>query len=368
MSTAPQQTLALMSAQALPAPEADDAPEWVHLLPVRLGAIQTGDTRGPYHVKDAEALIAASFAESDKLPIDQDHATDLASPKGLPAPARGWIVEMQARDDGIWGRVEWTREGAALVRDRAYRALSPVILHAKTQPKIIYSILRASLVNRPNFRGLAALNQQQETDMDFMAKLAEALGLEEGADEAAVLDAITALMAGKSAEGDDEGAALQSQLSEIGKALGCANGADGTAVLNAARAAATAAGDDDAVTALQAELVAVTTELNELTGDRKREKAVAFVDKAILDGRVGVKPMRERHITMHMADPENAEALINGLPKLGGSPNTLLPTPPKDGEIALNAEQKQAVRQLGIDPKAYAATLAAEQAANQETF
>ncbi|MCD9150122.1 phage protease [Pseudophaeobacter sp. MA21411-1] len=30
------------------------------------------------------------------------------APKGLPAPARGWITATQARNDGIWGRVEWT--------------------------------------------------------------------------------------------------------------------------------------------------------------------------------------------------------------------------------------------------------------------
>jgi len=360
MSTAPVLSSALMSAQMLPAPEASEAPEWVHLLPARTGAIQTGDDRGPYHVDDADALIADSFAETGKLAIDQDHATDLAAPKGLPAPARGWIVEMQARDDGIWGRVEWTREGAALLADRAYRALSPVILHDKS--KRIVRILRASLVNRPNLRGLVALNQQQEpSTMDFMAKLAELLGLEAGADEAAITAAIEALK-----KPQDDEPELQAQLGEIGKALGCDDGADAAAVLSAAKVAAE--GDDTAITALQSELAEVTTSLNALKEAGTRTAAETFVDTAIREGRVGVKPQRDRFIAMHMRDPAEAEAVITGLPKLGATATSLQPPVPNDGSVALNAEQARVARMLGQDPKDYAAALQAELAAEQESF
>ena len=121
--------VALCAAVALPE-DTEAAPEWVHLLPA--GEIQTGDGRGPYRVADAVALLAASLTEDDRLPIDENHATDLAAPEGRPAPARGWIVELQARADGIWGRVEWTREGKRLVLGRAYRGISPVIRHKPT--------------------------------------------------------------------------------------------------------------------------------------------------------------------------------------------------------------------------------------------
>ena len=77
------------------------APAWVHLLPA--GEIETIDRRGPYRIADAEKLIAAGFAATPRLPIDENHATDLAAPKGQPAPARGWITAMEAREDGIWG-------------------------------------------------------------------------------------------------------------------------------------------------------------------------------------------------------------------------------------------------------------------------
>src|SRR5690606_33685627 len=102
--------LALCSALALTPSEDGGAPEWVHLLPAG-GTLTTADRRGPYKVGDYTALMAASLKEGEKLVLDECHSTDLAAPKGLPAPARGWIVALQLRDDGIWGQVEWTEEG-----------------------------------------------------------------------------------------------------------------------------------------------------------------------------------------------------------------------------------------------------------------
>jgi phage I-like protein len=157
----------------------------VHLLPAG-AAIETVDGRGPYRVADLARLAADSLGAGDRLPIDEAHATDLAAPEGRPAPARGWIVGLEARADGVWGRVEWTETGRQLLAEKAYRFLSPVIRHLKDGT--VTAILRAALVNTPNLRGLAALNSQEPT-MDFLAKLRAALGLKDDADEAAALDA-----------------------------------------------------------------------------------------------------------------------------------------------------------------------------------
>lgn len=323
-------TIALMSAQTLPiAQDEAAAPDWVHLLPATSGAIQTGDKRGPYHVTDADQVIALSFSESDRLPIDENHATDLAAPKGHPSPARGWIVEMQAREDGIWGKVEWSEEGAALVSTRAYRALSPVITHDKA--KKVGRILRASLVNVPNLRGLVALNsQQQETDMDFLQRMAELLGLNAGASEE---DVTTALQT-RLTENDTQ-TALQSQMGEVAVALGLDSGAEHSAIVSAAKASGD--GDSEAIVALQAELAGVTTELNTLKEDGARSKAVAFVDGAIAARRVGVSPLRDKYIAMHMKDAAGTEELINAFPKLDGTHTTL--EPPESQQISLNAQE-----------------------------
>ena len=88
---------------ALPAGSTGQGPEWVHLIPA--GTFSGADGRGPYTLHNPEAVITASIA-AGKLPIDENHAIDLAAPKGGPSPARGWIVELQSRTDGLWGKVE----------------------------------------------------------------------------------------------------------------------------------------------------------------------------------------------------------------------------------------------------------------------
>ena len=134
-----------------------EVPEWVHLLPS--GLVRTVDGRGPYHVKSLQAVASASMANSPhRLPIDECHATDKAQPLGLAAPARGWIVEMQARADGLWGRVEWGRTGRSLLEDRAYQGISPAVLH--TVNGEILKVLRASLTNTQNLQGLTSLHSQ----------------------------------------------------------------------------------------------------------------------------------------------------------------------------------------------------------------
>lgn len=344
MTKTPQ--LALLQTMTLPG---DSIAEWVHLLPA--GEITTQDGRGPYRVGDASALITASLHQGAKLPIDENHAIDLAAPRGEASPARGYIVELQAREDGLWGRVEWTESGKALMADRAYLGLSPAIIHdAKGQ---ILRILRASLVNRPNLRGLTALHHQEDP-MSLLQRLAALLGLEATATEDALIERVTSLH-----QQAPQAVALQSQLSEIGTALGVSQNATAETILGAARQKA--AGGNEAIVALQAELTTVTGQLNAIREDAARGRAETFVDGEIKRGRVGVKPLRDHYIAMHMADPARVEKELGALPILNGS-GTVAPSPPRnaDGELALNAEQMQVARLLGQDPKAYALTLKAE--------
>ena len=342
---------ALMASQPLPSvSEGFASPYWVHLLPAP-GSVETVDGRGPYQVRDPSALIAASFASGIDLPVDENHSIDLAGPVGNPSPARGWIKEMESRADGIWGRVEWNAAGADLVTGKAYRAISPVIFHDAA--KTIHSILRASLVNRPNIRGLTALHQQQDNDMSFMQKLAAKLGL--GADAAE--DAILAAIGGKASDKTGD-TAMQSALTEIGVALGV-QGGDAAAILNAAKAAKSAAPAE--ITALQSEITTLAGQVKTLKDGKALEAATGFVDAGIKAGRAGLKPSRDRFIAMHMADPAGAEAIINNMVILSQSGTTVLPPAAKDGEVSLNAEQLAVALQLGISPKDFAADIAAEQ-------
>lgn len=334
------------------------APEWVHLLPA--GTITTGDGRGPYRVADAAALMALSLPAGEKLVLDENHATDLAAPRGEAAPARGWIVELQARDDGVWGKVDWTAAGRRLIAGKAYRGVSPVIQHQADGT--VTALLRASLVNRPNLRGLTALHSATQTlETSMLEKLLKALGLPATTTEDAAIAAVTTMHAAQ-AQGST---ALQAALDPIAKVLGLQSGADATAVLAGVQTAAAGKPpqNDQVVTALQAELTELATAFNTLAADTRKKAAEAYVDGAIHAFRVGVKPMRDRYVTMHMADAAGTEALIGALPIVGGSGQIVSAAPPaagKDGEIALNAEQLHTCKVLGLDPKAYAETLKAE--------
>jgi phage I-like protein len=345
---------ALCQAIGLPAGKDGGAPDWIHLLPAG-GVIATADTRGPYTVPNVDAIIGVALqAAGGRLPIDENHSTDLAAPNGWPAPARGWVVALEKRDDGVWGKVEWTDEGARLVSSRAYRSISPVITHDRTNR--VTGLLRASLVNKPNLRGLTALHsEQEETDMDFLAKLRSALGLKDDADEAAILSAI----GGRKDETAVQ-TALQAQLAPIAKAVGLKDDSAADAVLLAIGTLKKA--DTDVVTALQSELKTVTTQFTALQTEIATGKATTFVDGAIKAGRVGVKPLRDHYIAMHAQDAARVEKEINAMPILGPSGAQITP-PAKDGEIALNAEQMQASKVLGIAPAEYLKTLQAEQAA-----
>lgn len=314
-------TPALMAMMPLAAPAEGVAPDWIHLLPA--GTIQTQDGRGPYSAADLPAIISAS---AGKLPIDENHAIDIAAPLGQPSPARGHIVELQARADGLWGRVEWTASGRALMADRAYLGISPVIAHDAGGR--VHAILRASLTNRPNLKGLSTLHQQ-ETTMSLAQRLAQLLGLDAATGEDTLVDRITALHQSQTTT-----TALQSSLSRIGVSLGVAQDAKPEAIEAAAKAAGKTGAD--LVPALQAENATLKGRIDAIEAERARDKAVAFIDGAKAAGSTAINQgNRDEFIAMHMADAARTEKLVNSFPKLQPGAQ-----PPADQQIALQSDSR----------------------------
>lgn len=284
-----------------------EAPEWINVLPA--GVITTRDGRGPYTVADMAALATHSLkTEGGKLPVDENHSTDYAAPQGAPSPARGWIVELQARGDGMWGRVDWNASGKALFSERAYRGISPVFEHDKSGR--VLRLLRASLTNTPNLRDLVSLHSEG-ANMDLLVELRKLLGLADDADAAAVIAKVKELQGGGAAA--TQAAALREHLSSIAAAAGAAANAEPAVVLNAVKTlAATAATKDggEVVKTLQSELQTLATSHNALLASTAKERATHFVDEAIKQGRVGVKPLRDHYIEQHAKDPARVEKEI----------------------------------------------------------
>ena len=310
-----------------------EPPEWVHLVPA--GTFKGVDGRGPWKLLDPQAVVTASMA-GGKLPIDEMHATDYAAKTGQPAPARGWIVEMQVRDDGIWGRVEWTPTGAQLMSEKAYAGISPVFA-ARKRDGAVAKVLRAALTNAPNLDDLHTLNSQQETGMDLTA-LRAALGLADGADEAAILAAVTANAQAVSRHSRD--------LASIASAAGfTATSTDELVVALQTQRAAT--GDVDK---LRNTVIELQTRLDTVSAAQSRDKATAYVDGQIRQGKP-IASLRDHYITRHMADAAAVETELAKLPSINAG-NTVVRNAQgePDGDEA-TIEERQTAQRMGLDVK-----------------
>ena len=138
---------------------------------------------------DDAAHVAISSYDSDRdIPIDYEHATEIKAPEGEPAPAAGWIKQLQARGGALWGEVEWTDRGREAVASREYRYLSPVFEYERESGNIV-RLLSAGLTNNPNLR-MTALNRE-ENSMD--QEILKALGLAEDASGEQAVAAINTL-------------------------------------------------------------------------------------------------------------------------------------------------------------------------------
>ncbi len=138
------------------------AEQWIHIMPS--GEFSGRDGRGPWAMHNADAVVAASmsFAGKKPIPVDYDHQIDMATKNGQPAPAAGWIKQLQVRADGLWGLIEWTSKASAHLAAKEYRYLSPVFNH--TPSGEVTRVLRAALTNNPALE-LTALASTQGADL-----------------------------------------------------------------------------------------------------------------------------------------------------------------------------------------------------------
>lgn len=342
----------LLASHAVALDGSGQAPEWVHLLPA--GRFEGRDGRGPYVLKDAQAVLSATTQAGLDPVVDYDHQTDLAAVKGVggTAPAAGWVKELAAREDGIWARIEWTGKGAAAVTAKEYRYLSPVFLHTKSGE--VLKILRAGLTNNPNLP-LAALASQEtdptklkpegETMEELLKELAAAFGLPEGSDRAAVVAHAAQLAAGSTAQA--------AAIAAMAKAAGAKEGDAPDAVVTAVQAAITKAAapaTPDPEKFVPAELVtSLQAQVAQLMGD----KTAQVVDQAIASGKVP-PANRDWAVAYHAKDPEGFAKFLEGQPAIV-TPGAAKPGAPK-ADSPLDAEDLAMCSAMGIDPEEFKKT------------
>lgn len=176
-------------------PAGDTPPEWIPLLPS--GPVVAGVDGRSWTMPDPEAVIRRTLERAERrLPVpalilDWEHGSEKLAPQGHRAPAAGWIDALEVRDDGeIWGRVEWTPDGARDVVSRAYRYVSPAFDFSASDRAIQY-LTSVGLTNEPNLN-LPALNRAGQEEYVMEPKILKALGLPESAGADDVVRAINA--------------------------------------------------------------------------------------------------------------------------------------------------------------------------------
>jgi phage I-like protein len=174
--------------------ESGALPASIELIPA--GALIRGRDGREWKNSNPQRVVSNSMARLSRLVLDENHATDLAAPKGGSSPAMGWMTGLHTGEGGsIWADVEWTKRGEQAVLNKEYSFISPVFLHDDKGE--ITVVLRAALTNSPNLQ-MPALNAEKpeliNQEASLMNKeLLAALGLGETAGEAEVLSAVQVL-------------------------------------------------------------------------------------------------------------------------------------------------------------------------------
>lgn len=154
--------------------EAADLPEWIRLLPV--GMVDLVDGRPPVEVdrESLTTLVAEFEARGVDLVVDYEHQ----SLQGGRAPAAGWIKELEARDDGLWARVEWTAQAQEYLRQKEYRYFSPVLrLDPETRRPL--ALMQVALTNVPAMKGVAPLVAKYGGEASALSSAVSATGGED---------------------------------------------------------------------------------------------------------------------------------------------------------------------------------------------
>ena len=331
---------------------------WIKLMPS--GTFKARDGRGPWIAGDRagmERIVerTRSYHAGVDIVVDYDHQSVFAAKDGVggTAKAAGWVKELQVRDDGIYGRVEWTDAAASSIRAKEYRYLSPVLPHRQSDG-LVYIIQSAALTNTPaldlaTVAASAVLSSDIfKTEGTIMEAILAALGLAEGSGEDAVLSALNAHL---------------NHSTAVAKALGLSGDAEPAAVIAALNTVLSANTPDPTKYVPIAALSQLQGEFKALKEGVDGKDAETAVLSAIKDGKLA-PALKGWGMDLYKADKAAFSAFIENAPTLTTSQ---LKQPRRDANApaALDDAQAAAIAALGVDPEAYRKTLAAEEAAKE---
>lgn len=308
---------------------------------------------GPWHLtpQAAQRLIAANSSRQAEILIDFEHQTLLAAENGKPVPAAGWVdprsLEFRADGDepGLYGRVTWAGDTAALIAADQYRYLSPVFTYdAHTGEPL--DLLHVGLTNFPAIdaplvaalsrahppvtaRGGAPSAPTPEDPMnELLKKLLAKLGLSEDASEDDALAALAKLQ--------DSATQAEAATAEV--------------------AALKAATPDPTQYVPLAVFEAERAERMKLAALTAQGDVTRMIDEAIADGRL-LEPQRAYAEQLGKTDLAALKGLIDSaapIAALKGLQTQGQPPAGAGGDTAPDAAALAVCRALGLSPEEYA--------------
>jgi phage I-like protein len=315
-------------------------PEWIRILP--LGKVELSDSREPFEV-DAESLsslVAAFRARGVDLVIDYEHQ----SLQGERAPAAGWIKELEARPDGLWARVEWTRQAREYLLSKEYRYFSPV-LRLDPDTRRPTALLHLGLTNVPAIKRLPPLVAKWGGGAGVTAEPAgpAPAGLQPAGEQGRSMEKIRELL-GLTPQAEESAVASRwlEFWGELAAALGLPAEASVSQILGAAAALQAGA----------AGLRERTEELAALKARLAAESASRAVEEALLAGKVS-PAQQDWALEYFRRDPEGFATYVARAPKLVPVGELLTLRGENRGAADLLPEEMALCRSLNLAPKEY---------------
>ena len=172
--------------------------DWVQLAPLGDHAHSLGIQRfTPAFIQNIANRFNGFFARMGRLfsgaPTFEGHH-DIEPDKYPNSRSYGWIMALEARSDGLWGRMTWTPEGREMLQNGAFKFVSPVFIGkpiAQENGKTVFEPIAfksLALTNEPNLPLPPLANSK-----DSMTTITEILGLAADANADQIIEAARAL-------------------------------------------------------------------------------------------------------------------------------------------------------------------------------
>jgi phage I-like protein len=220
-------------------------------------------------------------AVPEQMVIDYEHQTQKADFNGLPAPAAGWAITLEARTDGVYALIDWTDKAKAHIEAREYRYISPVFSYDSKTGEVL-QLHMAALTNSPGLTGLTELNpamlkqflnHSQVEENDVKKELLALLAMAITATDSEVVGAVAMLQTDLKTANDAKDAAV-AQVATLTTEKETA--ATELATLKKAQGTGS---DVVAMAALQTQVVSLQAQLN-------ANEVAALVAEGLADGRI----------------------------------------------------------------------------------